>query len=81
MKRPFSEASDLANKHRHCLLPDVLAMAAELECRTLVLGHFSTRYSHEQILEAMELERAHANYKGEVRLTLPGAIAQYRVML
>ncbi|MDF1787297.1 MAG: hypothetical protein P1U82_15625 [Verrucomicrobiales bacterium] len=54
-------------------------MAEELECRTLILGHFSTRYSHEQILEAVESERAQAGYKGEVLLALPGEMAQHRV--
>ncbi len=73
------ETSELAVKHRHCRLPDVLLMAEELECRTLILGHFSTRYSHEQILEAVESERAQAGYKGEVLLALPGEMAQHRV--
>ena len=73
------KTSDLMIRHRHCRLPDVLSMAAEVKCRTLVLGHFSTRYSHEQILEAVETDCEQVGYRGQVLLTLPGVLAQHRV--
>jgi ribonuclease BN (tRNA processing enzyme) len=59
-------------------LPDVLSMAAEIGIRKLILGHFSTRYSHEQIMEAVEAERTLVGYPGAVELTLPGAIAHHQ---
>ncbi|MFT4638956.1 MAG: ribonuclease Z [Verrucomicrobiales bacterium] len=62
----------LAQKHRHCVLSDVVAMAARLPVETLILGHFSTRYSHEQIIEAVGEECERSQFQGRVAHVLPG---------
>jgi len=35
--------------NKHSILEDVMAMVAQLRIETLILGHFSSRYTHEQI--------------------------------
>lgn len=67
-----AQTDELAMKHRHCRLPDVLTMAAELDLESLVVGHFSTRYSHDQIQEAIEHERGRSGFEGKVLAVLPG---------
>ena len=47
-------------------------MAANLSTATLILGHFSTRYSHEQIADAVEEERERTKFQGRIVQVMPG---------
>lgn len=41
------------NRNQHSTLEDVLRAVADLTIETLILGHFSSRYSHQEIDEAI----------------------------
>ena len=72
-----AEAEGRAARHRHCMLPDVMAMAATLKLDCLVLGHFSIRYSHEEIAAAIETERHRTTFAGKVIAVLPGETSKF----
>lgn len=62
-----------SNRHNlHSSLEQVMEMAASINVRQLLLGHFSSRYSREAIQErAMEL-KAKFEVDSEISLVLPG---------
>ena len=63
-----------ADKHpnKHSNLEDVLKMVSELTIETLILGHFSSRYSPEQIDEAVKSGCKRYNVNIPVFRLLPG---------
>ncbi|POR29452.1 RNAse Z [Flavobacterium columnare] len=42
------------HKNRHSSLEEVMQMVASIEIEQLVLGHFSSRYEHQQIVDAIK---------------------------
>ena len=59
-----------ANKHSN--LKEVLKMVSEINIERLILGHFSTRYSNEQIDEAIKRLTKAFNIKIPIYRVLPG---------
>lgn len=56
----------------HSNLEDVMAMASEMNIGSLVLGHFSSRYTHQQIDEQIKKVAGRVNLKVPVYRLLPG---------
>lgn len=65
--------ADIA-KHRHSHLQQVLDAAATLDLEALVLTHFSTRYSHDEIRERVIAESATRGIRFPIHLLLPGEV-------
>ncbi len=61
---------------RHSVLSDVLEMAAIVQPEKLILTHFSVRYSHEQIREAIYQESAARALSFPVYAVLPGELVR-----
>lgn len=61
-------------RNKHSSLDQVMAMVAESNIKQLILGHFSSRYSHEQIEEAIERERNLHGITIPVHFVLPGML-------
>jgi len=57
---------------RHSVLPEVLDMACQLDLDSLILGHFSTRYSPEDVEAAVRKETRKRNPAFPVHAVLPG---------
>lgn len=70
------EESDQLNvrANRHSNLEDVIEMAAGLNIERLILGHFSTRYSGEQIDEAIRRQCRATGLRIPVYRVLPGEV-------
>ena len=60
--------------NRHSSLEEVIEMAAGLNIECLILGHFSTRYSREQIDEAILTQCRAVGIRVPVYRVLPGAV-------
>lgn len=60
--------------NKHSYLDDVIKMVAELNIETLILGHFSSRYSAEEIDAAIKAACKQYNIKIPVFRVLPGQI-------
>ena len=61
-----AEAATLdTNRNQHSTLEDVLQAVSELRIETLILGHFSSRYSHAEIDDAIR------RFCNEFKLTIP----------
>lgn len=58
--------------HQHSTLPEVIEMAAHCNPGKLILGHFSSRYSHAQILERIVTLSREAKLGCPVWAVLPG---------
>lgn len=58
----------------HSTLEEVMEMAAIVNPEALVLGHFSSRYSEEEILEAVRKRIAQHRIRFAVHVLLPGKI-------
>lgn len=58
----------------HSNLDDVMAMAAEMNIETLILGHFSSRYTHQQIDDKIKSLARDLRLKIPVYRLLPGVI-------
>jgi ribonuclease Z len=63
-------------RNKHSRLEDVLAMAKQAAPARLVLGHFSSRYSAEQIVAAVERASRALDLRIPVKLVLPGQVAR-----
>ena len=76
----FLKASEIEpdNPHRnkHSSLDQVMEMVAKSNIQLLVLGHFSSRYSNEQIDEAIKTEIRKNRIDIPVRRLLPGMIVR-----
>ncbi len=64
------EVPDSPHQHKHSTLQEVLAMVSEINVNTLILGHFSARYS------AQEIDDKIRYFCGKLRVKIP----VYRVM-
>lgn len=62
--------------NKHSTLPDVIAMLAQSNIRQLVLGHFSVRYTHEEIITAVREQCSLHNISFPVYCILPGEVAR-----
>lgn len=62
------------NRNRHSTLEAVLQIVADLRIDTLILGHFSSRYSHPEIDEAIRRFCKQFGVKIPVYRLLPGQI-------
>ena len=67
---------DREDRHQHSFLPDVLKMAAEAGPKHLILNHFSSRYTHEEIVAAIQKGAASLGLPFPVYAILPGEIAR-----
>jgi len=67
---------DNPNRNKHSSLDAVMEMVANSNIGMLVLGHFSSRYSEEQIDEAIEREILRYGIKIPVKRVYPGKIAR-----
>ncbi|WP_444626786.1 MBL fold metallo-hydrolase [Flavobacterium columnare] len=56
------------DKNQHSSLEEVMQMIAEIEVGEVILGHFSSRYANEQIIEAIKKWIAHYNIKVPIYL-------------
>ena len=63
---------DNPKRNKHSSLDQVMKMVAGSKIKKLILGHFSSRYSNEQIDEAIALEMNRHGLSIEVRRVLPG---------
>ncbi len=62
------------HKHKHSYLEEVLKMVSGLSIETLILGHFSSRYSQEEIDARIKLLCKKLNLKIPVYRLLPGQV-------
>tara|TARA_R110002111_G_scaffold215145_1_gene277900 strand:+ start:73 stop:939 length:867 start_codon:yes stop_codon:yes gene_type:complete len=67
---------DNPNRNKHSSLDAVMEMVADSNIGMLILGHFSSRYSDDQIDEAIEGEIVRYGVKIPVKRVYPGRIAQ-----
>ena len=69
-----TKADSQINTHgnHHSYLEDVIKMVSEIQIEQLVLGHFSSRYSHEQIKNTVRKLCEAYNLKIPVYAILPG---------
>ena len=65
---------DKDRMNKHSFLPDVIKMVAESKIEKLILGHFSSRYSAEQIDEAIKINCEKYGIKIPVYRLLPGEV-------
>ena len=63
-----------SKEHRHSRLDEVMEMVASINIEKLVLTHFSTRYSEEQIEENIRKMIRHYNIKIPVYRISPGKV-------
>jgi len=63
-------------RNKHSSLDAVMEMVADTNIGTLILGHFSSRYSKEQIDEAIDREIARCGIRIRVERVYPGEIAR-----
>jgi ribonuclease Z len=71
-----ADAGERADRHQHSILPDVLKMASVLSLDHLILSHFSSRYSTEEIRHAILSESANLKLRFPVFAILPGEIGR-----
>ena len=60
--------------NKHSVLSDVIAMVAAANIKQLILGHFSLRYTHEEIIAAVQEQCRLHNISFPVYCILPGNI-------
>ena len=70
---------DDERRNKHSSLDQVMAIVAESNIRQLVLGHFSSRYSHDQIEDAVKEEKRRLNITIPVHCVLPGKKVRLKV--
>ncbi|HTB83959.1 MAG TPA: MBL fold metallo-hydrolase [Candidatus Sulfotelmatobacter sp.] len=71
-----ADAGDRAGRHLHSYLDEVLRMASEVKPQYLILNHFSSRYTHEEIVTAIRREASGLRLPFPVFAILPGEIAR-----
>lgn len=69
------------NRNQHSYLEEVLEMVASSDVEELILGHFSSRYTHTEILEKVRQGCQKYNLKIPVHCVLPGQKRQYQLTL
>ena len=67
---------DNPRRNKHSSLDQVMAIVAGSNIQQLILGHFSSRYSDEQISEAVAERIAHHGIKIPVHIVYPSTIAR-----
>ena len=67
---------DNLRRNKHSSLDVVMEMVADSNIGKLILGHFSSRYSNEQIDEAIDREIARCGIRIPVERVYPGEIAR-----
>jgi ribonuclease Z len=67
---------DNPKRNKHSSLDAVMEMVKDSEIEALILGHFSSRYSNEQIDDAIDREIARCGIKIPVKRVYPGLIAR-----
>ncbi|MCD6051903.1 MAG: ribonuclease [Verrucomicrobia bacterium] len=73
----FLKKADITPKgNRHSSLEEVIAMAAPLPLKALVLSHFSARYSPEEITAALVAECQKHQIKFPIHTVLPGVFCK-----
>jgi len=70
----LNKADVEAHGNLHSALDEVFALVAKRRVKKLILGHFSARYSHAQIKEAVAKEVARHGITIPVELVLPGEL-------
>jgi ribonuclease Z len=70
------DAGDRAGRHLHSCLDEVLLMASEAKPHYLILNHFSSRYTHEEIITAIRREASALRLPFPVFAILPGEIVR-----
>lgn len=65
---------DNPRRNKHSSLDAVMEMVSESNIGTLILGHFSSRYSHEQIDEAIDKEIIRCGIRCKVQRIYPGRV-------
>jgi ribonuclease Z len=68
------DAGDRTGRDRHSLLPQVAALAAEVQPEALVLLHFSSRYQEKEIAAAVKRECRSCGLTFPVWMLAPGQI-------
>mgnify|MGYP000859537098 CR=1 FL=1 len=71
---PQELSANYTNRNLHSNIEEVMKMVSELNIETLVLGHFSSRYSAEQIDERIRKLCRELNIKIPVYRLLPGGV-------
>ena len=61
-------------RNKHSSLDDVMQIVADSSIQNLVLGHFSSRYSDEQILDAVEQHKQNLGIDIPIHCVLPGRV-------
>ena len=67
---------DNPRRNKHSSLDQVMEMVADSNIGTLILGHFSSRYSDDQIDEAINLESRRCGVTIPIKRVYPGRIAR-----
>ena len=68
-----------ATRNQHSYLDEVLIMAANSNIEQLILGHFSSRYTNEEIVKAVEEGCQKYKVTCSVQCVLPGMIKRLRL--
>lgn len=63
-----------AQRNQHSSLDQVMQMAAESNVGSLILGHFSSRYNKDQVIEAIQREKSKHQLTMPVRCVLPNQL-------
>jgi len=71
-----ADAGNRAGRHSHSYLDEVLRMASEAKPQQLILNHFSSRYTPEEIVVAIRREASARQLPFSVFAILPGEIAR-----
>jgi ribonuclease Z len=71
-----SDAGNREGRHSHSYLDEVLRMASEAKPQQLILNHFSSRYTHEEIIAAIRREASTLQLPFPIFAILPGEIAR-----
>ncbi|GJM62976.1 MBL fold metallo-hydrolase [Persicobacter diffluens] len=72
--RPEKNRAGVSWNEKHSQLEDVLRMVSEINIGKLVLSHFSTRYSREEIIDCTLAGLKKFNIQVPVHLVLPGEL-------
>ncbi|NND95836.1 MAG: RNAse Z [Pirellulaceae bacterium] len=65
-----------SKRNLHSSLDEVMEMVADSNVKMLILGHFSSRYSRQQIDDAVQRERKRCNIKCPIHVVYPGQRAE-----
>lgn len=71
------DAVEKPHKNKHSTLEEVMEMLSKTKVEKAILGHFSSRYSHDTIIEAVAASKKKFNISIPIYLVLPGEIAKH----